>query len=215
MLAAVISQDFRNVATGGTVTTATIGGKKYRLHKFTGSGTLTVSRGLIPFRVLCVGAGAGGAYLTGGGRGALTDNASATLAAGARTVTVGTGGAGRNGYAYGNGAPYTGGNGGASSVDGTVSAAGGVSGGGTQAVGTSSDITGTSVQYGGAGAAATLNAYPDSATGYAVGGGNVANGAGGGSADGTFPGAGGCGAQIIQAGSGFRGEVIVRYEVLG
>ena len=56
------------VATGGTITNITVGNAGFRVHTFTGSGTLTVTRAGI-FEYLIVGGGGGGADVSGGGAG--------------------------------------------------------------------------------------------------------------------------------------------------
>lgn len=61
-----------NEATGGTVSEYSKDGKRYRVHTFTQSGTLTIKVAAKPFRVLVVGpggAGAGAANGRGGGAG--------------------------------------------------------------------------------------------------------------------------------------------------
>jgi hypothetical protein len=84
-----------NVATGGTVTTATISGLNYRFHTFEAAGTATFTVQANPriFRILTVGGGRGG-EADGGGGGAIVDTDNVILAVGSYTVTVGAGGAG-------------------------------------------------------------------------------------------------------------------------
>jgi hypothetical protein len=102
--AAFGSTPLYNEATGGTITTFSGGGKNYKRHTFTGSGskTLTVVRSPNLFTLMVLGAGGGGSggYIAGvgvggaagGGGGAF--EGTVTLAVGANTGTVGAGGAG-------------------------------------------------------------------------------------------------------------------------
>lgn len=86
-----------NEAAGGTVTTVTENGRRYRVHTFTSGGTLTIERAEQPFSVLIVGGGGGsavagdGTVLPGSGGGVI-DAPSITLPAGALAVSVGAGG---------------------------------------------------------------------------------------------------------------------------
>jgi hypothetical protein len=101
--AAFGSTPLYNEATGGTITTFSGGGKNYKRHTFTGSGskTLTVVRSPNLFTLMVLGAGGGGSagYIAGvgvggaagGGGGAF--EGTVTLAVGANTGTVGAGGA--------------------------------------------------------------------------------------------------------------------------
>jgi hypothetical protein len=115
-----------NAATGGTVTdvdnyNGTL--ERWRVHTFPkGTGTLTVTSAISPFRALVVaGGGAGGGNAGGGGgAGGLMANDSFTIPVGAHTVTVGAGGA-----ISGN----QGGNGGASSLGSLLATVGGGGGG--------------------------------------------------------------------------------------
>lgn len=87
-----------NEATGGTVTeyTAT-DGKRMRVHTFLAESTLTVTKEVKPFRVLCVGAGGGGHLYEGpntgnaGGGGEVKD-AEVSIPLGNHAITVGGGG---------------------------------------------------------------------------------------------------------------------------
>lgn len=83
-------------ASGGTVTSAS----GFKMHVFTGSGTLQVLRGGSDVDVIAIGAGGGGgagingAYAGGGGGGGYTyESGSFFLWSGSYTVTVGNGGA--------------------------------------------------------------------------------------------------------------------------
>lgn len=161
-----------NEAEGGAVSTYTKDGKKYKVHTFTDNSTLIVKSAAYPFRILCVGAGAGrsggnpsccggpgcerGPYRGGGGNHYLNDNDS--LAVQSYPVAVGVGGgrgndgccdAGSCGCCPGGGG-YAGGSGGPSSIAGKVGA------GGTgnrqfeepRNYFVTTDITGTNAQYG-------------------------------------------------------------------
>ena len=132
------------IATGGTVTT----NGDYKVHKFTGSGTFTVSQeGYAEILVIAGGgAGGGGASAGGGagGAGGLGYSAQVAMYAGSSTVTVGGGGAGAGinvlgavgsnsvlgtiGTLYGGGG---GGNGSALYSPAVAGTAGGSGGGGT------------------------------------------------------------------------------------
>jgi len=120
-----------NEATGGTVTDVDNyngSGQKWRVHTFTGNGTLTVKKAAKPFRVLAIGGGGNGGnrsgdmftYCGGGGGGGLTDKAGVSFTVGDHSVTVGAGAG-----VFTDHGGYTGG---ASSVNG-VSAGGGGGGG--------------------------------------------------------------------------------------
>lgn len=127
---AVIKHSFPyNVATGGTVTDVDNyngTGEKWRVHTFTGNGTLDVVTSFKPFRVLvCAGGGGGcrgqdgGWWGAGGGAGGLLYYESQSLEAGSHSVVVGGGGGGSNNA----GSP--GGNGGNSSLGDIVATGGG------------------------------------------------------------------------------------------
>jgi hypothetical protein len=83
-------------ATGGTVTTYSSGGTTYRVHKFTSSGTFTVTSGG-SVDVLCVGGGGAGinnpyAAEGGGGGGGYVVTSTVIVSNGSIPVTIGTGG---------------------------------------------------------------------------------------------------------------------------
>jgi len=127
-LSASVTPAYAVTATGGTVTTYTVGGITYNVHTFTGSGTFHVTAGG-DVRYLVVGGGGGGGTTQptgggGGGAGGFLGGGSAdtiTVSAIDYTVTVGGGGAaGANGAAGTNGQ---------NSVFGSITAIGG--GGGT------------------------------------------------------------------------------------
>lgn len=175
-----------NAATGGTVSDVENyngTGERWRVHTFTGDGTLDVSIGAQPFRVLAVGGGGGGNHGWsgntghGGDGGYGVDNPSVTIAPGTYSVVVGAGGGAAGGYydshggqpssvagITGNGAnprvpTNNGGN-----VTGNTSGANN---------GPTSNITGTSVTYGRGGVYGTNQAGPP----------NTGNGGSGGMGD--------------------------------
>ncbi len=169
-------------ATGGTITYA----DGYTIHKFTSSGTLTVS-GSGNVEVLVVGGGGGGGYNStyghegGGGAGGCLYNNSYSLAAGTYTVTVGSGGTANHNGQNSSISTLTaigGGHGGARSGQTIYAQAGGSGGGGAYCC--ASECTG------GAGT---------SGQGYAGGSSPGTYGAGGG-------GCGGVGASTRNGGAG-------------
>jgi hypothetical protein len=81
------------VASGGTESTVTEGGKTYKLHAFTANGTLTVTTpGLVEILLVSGGSAQWDAIGAGGGGGDIRDGLK-MLPAGALAVTVGQGGA--------------------------------------------------------------------------------------------------------------------------
>ena len=94
-----------NDATGGTIAEVDNyngTGERWRVHRFTGNGTLNVSLAVQPFRVLVVGGGGGGgagggAQHGGGGDGGWGSDTTTALTTGAHTITVGGGGGGAGG----------------------------------------------------------------------------------------------------------------------
>jgi hypothetical protein len=183
-----------NAATGGTETTVSNyngTGETWKVHKFTSSGTLNVTRaaGAFPFRVLLVGGGRGGGSTqgpgappsnrqggNGGSGGKVYSNDSQSFSAGSLAVTVGSGGSP---------AVNTGNLGGASTIDTVTSDSGSSVGGGGQTyvgqagnagtAGPESNITGTTTRYGGGGGS---GGNPELKGG---GAGGAGGGAGGGS----------------------------------
>ena len=89
-----------NKATGGTVTEVTNYngmGETWRVHTFTGNGTLNVEMAPQPFRVLVVGGGGGGGggggnQHGGGGSGGYGSDSTISISTGAHSVVVGNGG---------------------------------------------------------------------------------------------------------------------------
>ncbi len=112
-------------ATGGTVTTATVGGMTYVIHTFsiTGTATFTASTSLNIEYLVVAGGGGGGVGRAGGGGGGGFVEGAMTITAGSYTITVGTGGAAGSGDSQG-------GDGAASSIAALVTTVGGGGGGG-------------------------------------------------------------------------------------
>ena len=89
-----------NEAVGGTVTEIDDyngSGEKWRVHTFTGNGTLDISVAVQPFRVLIVGGGGASKFTAnsgqgGGGAGGMITDDALSLTSGAHTVTIGAGG---------------------------------------------------------------------------------------------------------------------------
>ena len=100
------------VAFGGVITQYVDSGdsKTYRVHTFRGDGKFYVVSGSIDADILCIagGGGGGGGHPTasyygggsGGGGGGMRTHTSQTLTAATHTVTVGTGGEGRDSDSY-------------------------------------------------------------------------------------------------------------------
>jgi hypothetical protein len=113
------------LATGGTITTATVGGMSYTIHTFTAAGatTFTVQGNLNVEYLVVAGGGGGGVGRAGGGGGGGFVEGAMAMAPGSYTITVGNGGtAGAN--------DSQGGDGGSSSIGALVTAVGGGGGGG-------------------------------------------------------------------------------------
>ena len=216
----------------GTQDTATIAGHRYRVHSFTtvGTSTFTVTAAVAPFDVLVIGgggngSGGGGGWHCSGGWGGdggeVVEALGLTIASGANSVTIGAaeinstaaGLTARGGTrSSGASAPNGGAKGGYAVQFGTVSASG--------AAGIVSTITGSSVTYAGGGGLGGVE--PSCAPGAGGAGGGGAGGSGTGTqlgAAGTVYGAGGGGGSRNQyggtsvGGAGYRGAVIIRYEV--
>ena len=177
-----------NDATGGTITEVDNyngTGTRFRVHTFTSSGTLNVSRALQPFRVLVIGGGGSGRYNPpgwSGGGGKAGGEFTRSIAAGTYPVTVGAGSP--------TDSSGTGGGGGGTSSFLDITSAGGNRGGDNNNGGggwhTHSDISGGQVLYG-----ANPGRYAYTAYGPGSGG-------GGGAATNNW-GLGGSGGQVIVA----------------
>ena len=200
--------------TGGTETTVTISGVRYRVHTFTTSGTLTmVLPGEVEYLVVG-GGGAGGSHnnagLGGGGAGGLLTgplNLTAT-----QTITVGAGGTATT--------DQDGGDGGNSSVGSLVVATGGGGGAGPvpgngRSGGSGGGASNWRSTYGGAGSgtAGQGNAGGNSGGGSGRGGGGGGAGGAGGDGTGGAGGAGGIGVSssisgtaVVYAGGGGGGD---------
>jgi hypothetical protein len=194
-----------NEASGGTVNDFfdTKTGVRYRVHTFTSNDVFTVKSAPKPFRIFCQGGGAGGGYGSGGGRGAAND-ADFTLNVQNYTITVGAAVSG--GYSEHTNRDAPGNNGNRSAVESVVSSPGGISRGDFYAAGVTTDISGKSVTYGGAGGRCVIN--EDRNEGGFPGGGS--GGSFGTPASVTGGGGGGC---QWSSGGGARGEIIIRYEI--
>lgn len=145
-------------ATGGTITTS----GDYKIHKFTGSSTFTVTQvgdiGTVEYLVVAAGAGSGYSYLTrwggGGGAGGMLEGY-LSLTAGSKTVTIGAGGVGAVEWTTlaGNGNDSVfdsitatgGGSGGAGASGSTQDGGNGGSGGGGGAVSGDTGVGGTGI----------------------------------------------------------------------
>jgi hypothetical protein len=202
-----------NAATGGTVTEVdNYNGttERWRVHDFKAGGTLTVSQGTQPFRVLVVGAGGNGTttgYYSRTGYGAsgglIVSNDAMTLSPGAHAVTIGPSGD-------------------AASTLGAITSASGIRhGGGGNSIaccntngwpggdGLNTNIRGVSEWYGGGGggggSAADSPRRPGGAGGKG-GGGNGGQGATFGGVDGGHGGAGGANTGGGGGGAGSTGD---------
>jgi hypothetical protein len=170
-------------AIGGAETTINVGGVNYRVHTFTTSGTLTVYKSLnVDYLVVAGGGGGGRTNRAGGGGGAggVRTGAAFSLTPGAKTVTVGDGGAAAPG-------DTTNGSKGQDSVFSTITATGGGFGGGLSnpATGGSGGSGGGGGHEGsGAGGAGDTPSYspPQGNNGGAGNGGSPFQGGGGGGA---------------------------------
>ena len=156
------------VATGGTITTYTLGSINYKSHEFTSTGNFVVtSLGSSPIvDILIVAGGGGGGYDRGGGGGGggFRTSTQTLGAASTFTVTVGTGGVG------------------------------GTAGGGISSSGTNSSISGTGLTTiastgggRGAGIQAGVGVYYSASAGGSGGGGNPGSAPGAGNTGGYSP----------------------------
>ena len=181
-------------ATGGTVTEA--GG--YRVHTFIGSGTLTISGAGGNIEALVVAGGGSGGGAGGGGGGGVIYNTSYAVTSGQTIpVTVGAGGATKNGNGVGNSGNNSifgsltaiGGGGGGAHSSGAGSNGGSGGGGGSCNAGTITPGSGTFGQ-GNSGGTGSVTCNP-----YTSGGGGGA-GAAGDSVSVNQSGNGGAGRQV-------------------
>ncbi len=201
--------------TGGDTTgTEVVGGRVYRWHKFTTSGSLTLDPGVeVIAELLAAGGGGGGGgafqagaqYAGGGGAGGLY-NATYELAAADSpiTVTIGAGGAGGAGTSFGSGTVGGTGSTGSDTIFGTVTAPGGGGGGGSGdadlnpaggAGGAGGSGGGGGETYGAAGARVAGYGY----AGGPAGGPGSGSSAGGGGGAGSAGGSGGAGSGVVSA----------------
>jgi len=225
LLLAAASLPFNN-ATGGTETTVSNyngTGETWKVHSFTSTGTLSVTKASQAFAVLVVGAGASGTE--NGGNGAqVQENLSTTIASGDTAVTVGVGtdSAGSAGGNSSLGAILTanGGSGtGSGNTGGDFPIYNGGSGDGganttansTGASGQTSSVSGTSTGYGGGGGGGALNNTPGNGTDGGGNGGNSVRGQNGA----ANRGGGGGGGQFVtpRHGIGGSGVVVVAYQI--
>jgi len=213
-------------ATGGTVTTVTIGGVTYRVHTFTSAGTFTVTRAGQVEYLIVGGGGAGGPGLVSPQRPGCGGNAgqmltgSTTVTVQAYAITIGAGGVGASdtsgSASSALGLTATGGSIGASQngpYAGT-GASGGVNG-------LQSSINGSSTYYGGGGGAAQFP--PGNVAGLGGGGtgatpDSLGNGGQSGTANTGGGGGGGYGrsnppASRRSGGDGGSGIVTIRYAI--
>lgn len=184
------------VATGGTETTYTSGGFTYKSHKFTSSGTFTVtSLGESPsvdVLVVAGGGGTGAERKSGGGAGGFRTNTQTIVSATGYTVTVGTAGPYNTQTTRGGNSSFVG----ASTITSTGGGSGGVLIGGIYYSGNSGgsgggQSLGGSAGSGNAGGFSPVEGYSggnqtDASQGGAGGG---AGGVGGGSTSGNTAGA--------------------------
>jgi prepilin-type N-terminal cleavage/methylation domain-containing protein len=182
-----------NSASGGTVTDVANyngTGETWRVHRFTGNGTFTITGASREFRVLVVGAGQDGGGTSndcctpdnrlagpGGSGGRFLADDAAVLSVGAQAVTVGSTSSSPSLLGV------------LSSASGAAGGSGGARGGPDQdgqpgSVGVSSNISGSSVGYAGGGGGGGNDRTAGSMGGGGVGGG--AGAAGGGSGGGAY-----------------------------
>lgn len=179
------------LATGGTLTTVTVGGITYNIHTFNTSGTLTFTDGGTAEYLIVGGGGGGGRYGGGGGAGGfLTGNV--TVTATSYNIVVGSGGSGHLGDAQSGGAGISGGNSSAFSLTA-------IGGGGGGNYGNPTGGAGLNGGSGGGGGLSNGGAVPAGGLGTLGQGNN--GGSGLSSWNGDFQGGGGGGAGAV----GFNG----------
>ena len=176
----------RPVATGGTITDASINNALYRVHTFNSNGTLTLTRGGVVDYLIVGGGGAGGCSRnglggSGGGGGGGVLIGSLTLPIGDYPVVVGSGGI--KPAANSTGVGFTGN---PSSFAGHVAIGGGAGGNGDNTVPRDTGVTGASGGGGGYRGYTTQGNGGQPTLGQGFHGGNVmsgsASGGGGGGA---------------------------------
>jgi len=130
-------------ASGGTTNDISDGGINYRVHTFTTATSVkafdVTIGGLVEYFIVAGGGGGGGTFEGGGGGAGGLLTSSVTIAAGTYSITIGSGGVGRNGataQTSGGNSVFstftaTGGGRGASSQPSLAAASGGSGGGGT------------------------------------------------------------------------------------
>lgn len=181
---------FDGIATGGTVSTVTVGGVLYRVHTFLASDTFVLHLPATVEYLIVGGGGPGGFRHAGGGGAGGVRSGNASLSAGSYSVVVGAGGIASLVEAT------RGPNGGDSSFNGVTSLGGGAGGNNGQAgAAGASGGGGSNKGAGGAGTAGQGNngGSTPTASNYAVGGGGGGAGAVGGTATTTVSGVGGAG----------------------
>ena len=161
---------YKVYATGGSIDEASVSG--YRIHTFTASGTFTVVTGGSVEYLVVAGGGSGGTHNPGGGGGGGALSGTLAVTTGAKTITIGSGGAGVVWGTSGN----RGNNGGDSVFDSLTAKGGGAGGGGSGSYPPTVGGTGGGGGSGESGAAGT------SGQGYAGGDSNSFAGGGGGGA---------------------------------
>ena len=178
-----------NAASGGsenTISNYNGTGQTWKVHTFTGNGTLTISRSITTYNALIVAGGGGGAIGVtdggGGGAGGLISVTNQSISAGSYGITVGAGGNARD-AAFGDSSPWYGKNssfsswtaigGGPAGWGPHAAGSGGSGGGNTGGGGPTAGAAGTAGQgYAGAGGGAGYIG------GYVAGGGGGAGGSG-------------------------------------
>ena len=184
------------LATGGTITSITIGSDIYKIHTFTSSGSFIVTEaGEFQYLVVAGGGAGGHRHAGGGGAGGYLTASNYSLPTGTVAVTVGAGGAKRTTQDQ---IDVVGGSGG-NSIFGVLTAIGGGGGGSNGQQGVTGGSGGgdgerTNRLTGTAGTAGQGNAGGGSASTYGGGAGGGGAGAAGGYGNGNgTPGSGGVG----------------------
>ena len=182
-------------ASGGTVTSYTVGGQSYRSHTFTSSGTFTpTTTGTVDLIVVAGGGSGGRDNSGGGGAGGVRQNTNVVVTPTSYSIVVGAGGASNTNTTGGDGG--SGFNGGNSSAIGITSLGGGFGG----SAGTDNP-SGQNRSNGGSGGGGAGN--ESTASG---GSGTAGQGNNGGNSQGSSGGGGGGGAGAV-GGNGTVGTV--------